>query len=79
MTFEIIPPMKWVLCIDNAGYQASLEPRKLYEQVSDPVAESLGMIRVIDESQDSYLYDKGLFCEMPVTVNQFIDVALLRA
>lgn len=61
--------MKWVLCIDNTGYQASLEPRKLYEQISDPTAESLGMIRVIDESDERYLYDKRLFCEMPVMVN----------
>ncbi len=70
--------MNWVLCIDNTDYQASLELRKLYEKVSDPIAEQLGMIRVIDESQESYLYDKKLFAEMPLVVNQVIDVAFLR-
>ncbi len=71
--------MNWVLCIDNTDYQASLELRKLYEKVSDPIAEQLGMIRVIDESQESYLYDKKLFAEMPLVVNQVIDVAFFEA
>lgn len=71
--------MKWVLCVDNTGYQGSLEPRKLYESVEDEIAEQLGMIRVIDESNESYLYDKNLFAQMPFTVNQVLDMALLRA
>ena len=42
--------MKWTICIKNAGYEASLESRKLYKQEDDPKAQSLGLIRVVDES-----------------------------
>jgi hypothetical protein len=50
-----------VLCIDNAGYPASLEPRKLYQALPDPQARAHGQIRVIDESGEDYLYPAGLF------------------
>jgi len=48
--------MKWTICIKNAGYEASLEPRKLYKQEDNPKAEALGMIRVVNESGEGYLY-----------------------
>lgn len=68
--------MNWVLCINNDGYQASLEPRKLYEQINDPVAQMVGMVRVIDESGESYLYSHELFIEMPMTVNDTLNAKL---
>jgi hypothetical protein len=52
---------QFVVCTSNAGYEASLEPRKLYEQISDPDAEKHGQIRVIDESGDDYLYPASFF------------------
>lgn len=51
----------FVICIDNEEYPASLERRKLYEVIPDPDAESLGQIRVKDESGDDYLYPNELF------------------
>lgn len=51
----------FVICIDNDEYPASLERRKLYEIVPDADAESLGQLRVKDESGDDYLYPKELF------------------
>ena len=50
-----------VLCIDNTGYPASLEPRKLYQALPDPGARAHKQIRVIDESGDDYLYPATLF------------------
>ncbi len=50
----------FVICIDNDEYPASLERRKLYEIVPDAEAESLGQLRVKDESGEDYLYPKEL-------------------
>ena len=50
-----------VVCIDNEGYPASLEKRKIYLALRDPTAERRGLIRVVDESGDDYLYPKTLF------------------
>jgi hypothetical protein len=51
----------FVVCTSNEGYEASLEPRKLYELIGDPKAEAVGMLRVIDESGEDYLYPDKLF------------------
>ena len=49
------------VCIDNADYPASLEPRKLYEIVPDDRADSHRQLRVIDESGEDYLYPARYF------------------
>lgn len=59
--------MKWMLCLTNKGYEASLEARKLYNRLDDTKAESLGFIRVIDESGEDYLYPQGMFVSMEVS------------
>ena len=51
----------FVICIDNEEYPVSLERRKLYEVIPDGDAESLGQLRVKDESGEDYLYPKELF------------------
>ena len=56
----------FVLCIDNEGYPASLEPRKIYQALSDPVSESRGFLRVIDESGEDYLYPARFFVTIQV-------------
>ena len=56
------PPSKQlVVCDKNEGYPVSLEPRKIYVTLRDPPAEKHGLIRVIDESGDDYLYPKAFF------------------
>ena len=54
---------KFVICIDNMDYPVSLEKRKIYEVVSDPEAEEIGHIRVVDESGDDYLYPATCFID----------------
>jgi hypothetical protein len=50
-----------VVCIDNEGYAASLEKRKIYIALRDQAAEKHGLLRVIHESGDDYLYPKVFF------------------
>jgi len=52
---------KFLLCVDNKGYEASLELRKLYEKIPDKEAELHGQVRIIDESGEDYLYSAGYF------------------
>lgn len=50
-----------VVCIDNTGYPASLERRKLYEILPDATAAAHDQVRIIDESGEDYLYPAALF------------------
>lgn len=52
---------EFAICVDNRGYDVSLEIRKLYEVVANPDAEKHGQIRVIDESGEDYLYPASAF------------------
>lgn len=51
----------FAICIKNEDYEASLELRKLYEVLPDPKSEQLGMVRVMDESGEDYLYPQAFF------------------
>jgi len=62
---------KFAVCIKNKGYEASLEIGKLYEVVSD---ESDGMIRVVDEEGEDYLYETENF--YPLVLPTDLAVAL---
>jgi hypothetical protein len=66
-----------VVCLKNEGYPASLERRKIYVAVRDLLAEKHGLLRVIDESGDDYLYPKALF--RPIALPQSVRRAVLAA
>jgi hypothetical protein len=66
-----------VVCIENEGYPASLEKRKIYVALRDPVAEKHRLLRVIDESGEDYLYPKGFF--RAIALPQAIRKAVLAA
>ena len=55
---------EFALCVCNDGVPASLEIRKLYETLADTNAAKEGMVRVVDESGEDYLYPKEWFVEM---------------
>ena len=55
---------KWVICLSNTGYEASLERLKLYRCLRDRTAEAEGLVRVIDESGEDYLYPARFFRPM---------------
>jgi hypothetical protein len=69
-------PRRLVICLDNSGYEVSLERRKIYVSVRDSRAERLGQIRVFDESGEDYLYPEKLF--VPADLPQTVRRAVLR-
>jgi hypothetical protein len=65
------------VCIDNDGYQASLELGKLYRVVPDQEAQSHGLVRIIDESGEDYAYSSNRFHSLKIP--SAIERALLHA
>jgi hypothetical protein len=72
-----LPSKQLVVCVNNEGYAASLEKRKLYVMLRDATAEKHGLRRVIDESGEDYLYPKIFF--RPIALPQSIKKAVLAA
>jgi hypothetical protein len=66
-----------VVCVNNEGYSVSLEKRKLYVALRDPAAEKQGLLRIVDESGDDYLYPKVFF--RPIALPQSVKKAVLAA
>ena len=90
MDFEILGPMRevhtiaitgskkrFVICVRNTGYDASLDRRKVYEALPDRDAEKEGLVRVIDESGEDYLYPSAYF--IAVDLPQAVQDALIGA
>ena len=50
----------FLLCVRSDGSE-DLEPRKVYEAISDPIAAREGYTRVVDESGEDYLYPSAYF------------------
>lgn len=55
------PRTRLVLCLRHTGYEASLEPRKIYVSIADREAGRHGQLRVVDESGEDYLFPASLF------------------
>ena len=66
-----------LICVDNTGYEVSLERRKIYVAIPDARAEKLSQVRVIDESGEDYLYPAESFVSL--TLPQPIRKAVLQA
>ena len=52
---------RYVVCLNNDGYPASLERRKIYVALGK---DEEGFMRVIDESGEDYMYPIELFAEI---------------
>ena len=59
---------KFLLCIDNEGYEASLERRKLYQTIPDKEAERHNQVRIVDESGEDYLYPSRFFASVRLSI-----------
>jgi hypothetical protein len=68
---------QFVVCVNNEGYSASLEKRKIYVALRDSIAEKHGQLRIIDESGEDYLYPKTFF--RAIALPQSIKRAVLAA
>ena len=56
----------FVLCIENDGYEVSLEKCKVYRRLTESPAIDDNLVRVIDESGEDYLYPSRFF--VPIIV-----------
>ena len=68
---------QYVLCIKNARYRASLVVRRVYRVIPDPEARKHGLLRVVDESGEDYLFPAKLFVaiELPKEAGKIFSVA----
>ncbi len=67
----------FMICVNNRGYESSLEIRKLYEVLIDRVAEKHHQIRIIDESGEDYLYPEKFFApiRLPLVTKEKLELA----
>jgi hypothetical protein len=68
---------RFMVCVRNTGYPASLEVRKIYRALPDRDAERHAMLRIVDESGEDYLYPAKFF--MAVNLSQPLRYALRHA
>lgn len=66
----------FVVCVKNDEQEESLELRKIYEVLDDPVAEKHRMLRVIDEEGEDYLYPADWF--LPIELPHNIEEAIVE-
>jgi hypothetical protein len=52
---------QFAICISNTGYAASLEVRKIYRVLPDKAGARHGLIRVVDEMGEDYLFPEEYF------------------
>ncbi|MGE0392155.1 MAG: hypothetical protein AB7I25_02845 [Vicinamibacterales bacterium] len=55
------PSKPFALCLENADYEASLIVGKVYRIVPDARAAKDGLVRIVDESGEDYLFDSSRF------------------
>src|SRR5947209_20284096 len=55
-----------IVCIADKGHCGYLETRKVYLALSDAKGERAGLVRIIDESGEDYLYPTRWFARVSV-------------
>jgi hypothetical protein len=68
---------QFAVCVDNGGYEASLERNKIYVVLPDTAAEKEGDLRVVDESGEDYLFSADRF--VAIDVPAAVRASLLKA
>jgi len=65
---------RFVVCVKNRGYEASLEVGKFYRVIPDAEAEGHGYLRIVDESGEDYGYssDRFLSIHMPKPLEKIL-------
>lgn len=58
----------------NEDYPASLERKKIYAVLPDREATRAGLVRIVDESGEDYLYPKEMFA--PIQLSRALKRAL---
>ena len=68
---------KFAICIKNDGYPASLIVRKVYGILEDEEATSIGMLRIVDEEGEDYLFPRDHF--ILIALPDEVEEALLTS
>ena len=68
---------QFALCINNEGYEASLEVGKVYRIIPDDEASAQGYIRIVDESGEDYAFGDDRFyrVDLPDAVGEILESA----
>lgn len=71
---------RFVICVDNGEYPASLELHKIYRILPDKDAQADGDLRIIDESGEDYLFPADYFIpiDLPQTVIRALNKSFMR-
>jgi hypothetical protein len=64
-------PRQYLLCVSTKGYEVSLDVWKVYPQLPDEWAESHQMVRVVDNTDEDYLFPAAHF--MPIKIEASIE------
>lgn len=67
---------KFVVCVANTECE-DLEVRKIYRALPDEAAAADGLIRIVDESGEDYVYPADLF--VAIELPQAVEKALMPA
>jgi hypothetical protein len=68
---------RFAICISNRGYVASLEVRKIYRLIPDKAGAKHGLVRVVDEMGEDYLFPEEYFVSLRLPMAT--ERAILRA
>jgi hypothetical protein len=68
---------RFAVCVDNHGYEVSLERNKIYVVLPDANAARDGDLRVVDESGEDYLFSADRF--VAIDVPAAVRASLLKA
>jgi hypothetical protein len=65
----------FAVCVQNGEYEGTLDLRKIYEILDDPIASEKNYVRVVDESGEDYLYpgDWFLMLDLPETIEEALS------
>jgi hypothetical protein len=68
---------KYIMCIDNSNYLVSLTLHKVYKVIADESAAAHGWVRLVDDTEESYLFPIRRFVE--VTIPQEAEASFALA
>ena len=72
-----LPEHRFAVCVCNDGFPAALELHKVYRMLPDPREARHGLVRIVDESGEAYLYPEEYF--QPVDLSPAAQEGILRA
>ena len=74
---EYLEPPRYVVCLDNRQNPVSLERGKLYRVVKPHANDPEGYVRIVDESDEDYLFPADWFgaVELPQPIIDALEAA----